>query len=195
MEQNRPRGREKHMTGSGKEVRRRGDGLGTGPVGSGGSAPQGGNHGSGGGSTRASGKRSPLTIILALLVLLGGGGGGLTALYASVLDERFRRICIAGYVNSFKTSILRMWHCPDNYVPDILNTGDIADFACALAPRVLVTESGKKDPLFPIDGTLPAIEKIRRVYSLLGAENNYTADVFDGKHQVHGAQSFTLLSE
>lgn len=129
------------------------------------------------------------------LGIMGISGGGLTALYASVLDERFRRICIAGYVNSFKTSILNMWHCPDNYFPDIICHGDIADFACALAPRILITESGRKDPLFPIDGTLPAIEKIRRVYSLLGAENNYTADVFDGKHQVHGAQSFTLLSE
>ncbi|MBR3954484.1 MAG: hypothetical protein IKJ63_03305 [Clostridia bacterium] len=129
------------------------------------------------------------------LGIMGISGGGLTALYASVLDERFKRICIAGYVNSFKTSILRMWHCPDNYFPDVINTGDIADFACALAPRVLVTESGKQDPLFPIDGTLPAIEKIRRVYALLGAEHNYTADVFNGKHQVHGAQSFKILSE
>ncbi|MBE6813449.1 MAG: hypothetical protein E7523_11300 [Ruminococcaceae bacterium] len=129
------------------------------------------------------------------LGIMGISGGGLTALYASVLDERFKRICIAGYVNSFKTSILNMWHCPDNYFPDVINTGDIADFACALAPRVLITESGKKDPLFPLDGTLPAIEKIRRVYSLLGAEHNYTADVFDGKHQVHGTQSFRILSE
>lgn len=129
------------------------------------------------------------------LGIMGISGGGLTALYAAVLDERFRRICISGYVNSFKTSIFRRWHCPDNYFPDVLNTGDIADFACALAPRALITENGKKDPLFPPDGTIPATEKIRRVYSLLGAEYNYTADIFEGKHQVHGALSFQILSE
>ena len=33
MEQNRPRGREKNVSGPGKTVRKRGDGLGTGPVG------------------------------------------------------------------------------------------------------------------------------------------------------------------
>lgn len=33
MENNRPRGREKHVTGPGKTVQKRGDGLGTGPVG------------------------------------------------------------------------------------------------------------------------------------------------------------------
>lgn len=129
------------------------------------------------------------------LGIMGISGGGLTALYAAVPDERFKRICISGYVNSFKTSILNMRHCPDNYFPDILRHGDIADFACALAPRTLVTESGKKDPLFPLHGTLPAIDKIRRVYSLFEAENKYTADIFNGKHQVHGNLSFEILSE
>ncbi len=129
------------------------------------------------------------------LGIMGISGGGLTALYASVLDERFKRICISGYVNSFKTSILYRWHCPDNYFPDIIRHGDIADFACALAPRTLITENGKRDPLFPLNGTLPATEKIRRVYSLLGAESNYTTDIFDGKHQVHGTLSLQILSE
>ncbi len=129
------------------------------------------------------------------LGIMGISGGGLTALYAAVSDERFRRICISGYINSFRTSILKVWHCPDNYFPDIIKYGDIADFACTLAPRVLVTESGKKDRLFPIDGSLEAIEKIRRIYSLLDAENNFTADVFDGKHRVNGEKSFSVLSE
>ncbi len=129
------------------------------------------------------------------LGIMGISGGGLTALYAAVLDERFQRICISGYVNSFRTSILSMWHCPDNYFPDIIRYGDIGDFAAALAPRTLVTESGKRDPLFPIEGSLESIEKIRRVYSLLDAENKYTADVFDGKHRVSGAHSFRILSE
>lgn len=129
------------------------------------------------------------------LGIMGISGGGLTALYAAVLDERFRRICISGYVNSFKTSILRVWHCPDNYFPDIIRHGDIADFVCTLAPRRLVTESGKRDPLFPIDGSEEAIQKIRRIYSLLGAENEFTADVFDGKHRVSGSVSFDMLRE
>ena len=33
MENNRPRGREKHVTGPAKTVKKRGEGLGTGPVG------------------------------------------------------------------------------------------------------------------------------------------------------------------
>lgn len=74
----RPRGREKHVTGPAKNVEKRGSGLGTGPVGAG-----RGNQSSGGGSRSSGGGRSGgglMKIILLLAVLLLGGGGGLGAL-------------------------------------------------------------------------------------------------------------------
>ena len=82
---NAPRGREKNYTGQGKSVYKRGDGLGTGPVGNAGGyqgrpGTTGGSTGSGGGN-RAGGRRSPLLlIIIAAVVLLGGGGAGLGGL-------------------------------------------------------------------------------------------------------------------
>ena len=126
---------------------------------------------------------------------MGISGGGLTALYASVLDERIRKIVISGYVNTFRDSILSMWHCPDNYIPDILRAGEIYDFASSLAPRELLIESGRKDKLFPIEASLEAHEKIRKVYALAGAEDKLHIDVFDGKHSVSGRKSFDFLSE
>ena len=78
---NRPQGRQKHVTGSGKSIYKRGSGQGTGPVGSSGGyagrpGTTGGGSASGGGVTRSGGRISPIVIILAVL-LLGGGGGGL----------------------------------------------------------------------------------------------------------------------
>jgi hypothetical protein len=82
---NRPIGREKHVTGEGKSVHRRGAGLGTGPVGSPsgyagrGSGSAGGPQRSGGTPTR--GGRSPLMLVVVLIfLLLGGGGAGLSGL-------------------------------------------------------------------------------------------------------------------
>ncbi len=88
MAGNRPRSREKNVTGGSKGVRRRGSGLGTGPVGGGSSASGGssmssssmssgsyGSSSSGRRVTRAGGGKSPLLIIILLVVLLGGGGG------------------------------------------------------------------------------------------------------------------------
>ena len=84
MAGNRPRGREKNITGAGKEIKRRGSGLGTGPVGASGgySKRPGGTHSnlgggsahSGGNVTRSGGGMSKI-IILLLVALLGGGGG------------------------------------------------------------------------------------------------------------------------
>ncbi len=129
------------------------------------------------------------------LGIMGISGGGLTALYASVLDERIKRIVISGYVNTFRDSIMSRWHCPDNYIPDIMKTGEIYDFASSLAPRKLLIESGRKDKLFPIDASLKAHEKIKSVYKKVNASENLIIDVFDGKHSVNGKKSFDFLAE
>ena len=72
----RPIGRKKNVTEGGTGVHKRGEGLGTGPIGS----PQGYSSQSqgtpgGGGVTRGSGRSPLMFIIIAAIVLLGGGGG------------------------------------------------------------------------------------------------------------------------
>ena len=79
MENNRPRGREKHVTGLARGVQKRGEGLGTGPVGD-----AGGHHArtqQDGGPRNSSGRGGGAKLIVLLLALLLGGGGGLTALF------------------------------------------------------------------------------------------------------------------
>ena len=127
--------------------------------------------------------------------LMGISGGGLTALYASVLDDSIYKTVICGYVNTFKDSIFARWHCPDNYIPHILEAGEIYDFASALAPKELFIESGEKDKLFPIKASEQAHSKIKRVYSLMNAENELQIDIFPGKHAVCGRKSFDWLAE
>ena len=116
-------------------------------------------------------------------------------MYASVLDERFRKIVVSGYVNTFRDSIFARWHCPDNYIPGILEVGEIYDFASSLAPRELLIESGKKDKLFPMEASLKAHENVKRIYSLMGAEDKLHTDVFNGKHSVSGRKSFDFLAK
>ena len=80
MENNRPRSREKNVTGPAKTVQKRGEGLGTGPVGSPGGYSERRQSGSG---TRSAGTRGGggIKLIGLLLVLLLGGGGGLFTLF------------------------------------------------------------------------------------------------------------------
>ncbi|HQC36074.1 MAG TPA: peptidase C11, partial [Bacillota bacterium] len=82
-----PRSRDKKVTGQGKDVYKRGEGLGTGPVGrqDGYSGRRADESGTGGSSNRASGSRSGglLKIVILAAILLLGGGGGLKALLSS----------------------------------------------------------------------------------------------------------------
>lgn len=127
--------------------------------------------------------------------IMGISGGGLVALYTALLDERIEKTVVSGYVNTFGTSVLERWHCTDNYVPGLLGIGDMYDFASALAPRPLLLECGKKDRLFPIDGSLEAIRRISAVYESLGAEDKFTVDIHNGKHEISGELSFSFFGE
>lgn len=95
---NRPFGRQKHVTGQGNHVGRRGEGLGTGPVGNsggyqdrpssgGGGRRKGtffgsGNASSDSGTTRGLGGKGLIAIIVIAVLLLGGGG--ISGLFSSL---------------------------------------------------------------------------------------------------------------
>ncbi len=84
--ENRPRGREKHVTGPGKGVQKQGEGLGTGPVGrQDGYAGRTGGDGSRGSRGNGGGFNPILLIILAVLLLGGGGISGLFGNLGSLL--------------------------------------------------------------------------------------------------------------
>lgn len=126
--------------------------------------------------------------------IMGISGGGLCALYTALLDKRIKKTVVSGYINTFETSILNRWHCPDNYIPGLLTIGEMYDFASALAPRSLVMECGEHDKLFPVEGSRRAIDKISRIYALYGSQDCFTADIFNGKHEVSGKLSYEFLT-
>lgn len=87
MENNRPRGRERNVTGPGKTVQKRGKGLDTGPVGNAGGYRERGQKQPSGTRSSGAGNGGKLQLIILLVVLLLGGGGGLSALYIGQSDN------------------------------------------------------------------------------------------------------------
>ena len=84
---NRPTGRKRNVTGAGKDVCKRGEGLGFGPVGNGRSASRGsGGGGGGGGPVRSGGSGGPgvIGVIILAAILLLGGGGTLSGLFGNI---------------------------------------------------------------------------------------------------------------
>lgn len=125
--------------------------------------------------------------------IMGISGGGLVALYTSLIEDRIEKAVVSGYINTFGKSVLSVWHCPDNYIPGLLEIGDMYDFASALAPKKLLMECGRKDRLFPVQASETAIMRIKEVYERLGAADCFVCDIHSGRHQVSGRLSFDFF--
>lgn len=127
--------------------------------------------------------------------MMGISGGGATTLFTAALDDRIRVVVISGYLNTFRSSILAVDHCIDNYVPGILRYGEMHDVAALIAPRPLLVESGSKDPIFPVEAAKYAYEQVRKAYALLEAEDRLDADFFEGRHEISGRKSYEFMAK
>ncbi len=104
---NRPRGREKNITGQGTGGYRRGSGTGSGPVGSGGYEGRPGTSQPpyGGGGTRASGGKGKIIGIIVAIAAVLIGGGGISGVVSTLLNGGGGGTDIGGIVNPSNANI------------------------------------------------------------------------------------------
>jgi len=126
---------------------------------------------------------------------MGISGGGMHTFFSTCLDPRIKACVISGYFCSWFDSILSMHHCICNFVPGILNLGDLPDLAGLLAPRPVLIEAGARDGIFPIDAVRRDVKKLRSIYRLWNAADRVELDEFEGRHQISGARAYQFLKE
>jgi hypothetical protein len=130
---------------------------------------------------------------------IGLSGGGLQTLYLAALDDRVACAVISGYFYGVDDSLLEMsGNCDCNYVPHLWEVADMGDIAALVAPRPLLIESARQDPLNGprgIDNVLEQYAVTERAYRLTGAAHRLKHDVFDGGHMWHGMASLDWLDQ
>ena len=124
---------------------------------------------------------------------LGASGGGTTSLLTAACDQRVKAAVVSAYFNTFRDSIVSISHCPDNYVPGMLQDMEMYDLSGLVAPRALFVESGRNDRIFPIAGFERAVAKAREIYRAFGTPDRFGAETHDGAHEVHLAGAFDFL--
>ena len=140
MDKKRPQGRETFTTGHSTGVHKRGDGLNTGPVGSGSNFSSGGSGGSGGGKrSSGGGKGGLLPIIIAAIIALGGGGGLLGNFLGGSSDS--------GDVGYYDT---------DSYNNDY-NSSYSGSYQTAPAQSSQQSQSGQSGNIFTQNGTQSSV--------------------------------------
>lgn len=129
-----------------------------------------------------------------VLGCVGFSGGASLTLYTAALDLRISSVVISGGFNTFQDSIMTIRHCMCNTIPHILNYADMGDIAGLIAPRPLLLEAGRDDPIFPIAGFERAYETLRPIYEASGASDRLATHVFEGGHRWDGEQTAAWLS-
>ena len=115
---------------------------------------------------------------------IGWSMGGALAMYLSALDKRVKVVGISSYFGTYRDTFMRRRQSTDNYLPGILNFGEMADVACLIAPRPLWLEHGEGDPEFPQDAFMEGIEALKKCYK--GREERLTWQLIPGGHRFEG---------
>lgn len=125
--------------------------------------------------------------------IAGISGGGLIAALVSILEPELKATVLMGYPNTYKDSIMSIYHCICNYIPGMLQLGEMPELLGTVAPRALFLESGANDPIFPLAGFEAAVEALQTKYASLNASDQFSFAVFPGVHEIGGLQSFEWL--
>jgi dienelactone hydrolase len=130
---------------------------------------------------------------------IGLSGGGLQTLYLAALDERIACAVISGYFYGVADSLLYLSaNCDCNYIPGLWEAADMGDVAALIAPRPLLFESARQDPLNGprgIDNVLEQYAITEAAYRLLDVPERLAIDVFDGGHAWHGTVAMGWLDQ
>ncbi|MFF2091262.1 dienelactone hydrolase family protein [Paenibacillus sp. NPDC058174] len=126
--------------------------------------------------------------------VMGLSGGAFVAYLAGALDERLKAVVLSGYTNTYEDSyFFTKQHCLCDYIPGIVELGDMPDLIGLIAPRSLYLEVGRTDHLFPVEGASKAADTLRQHYERLGAADRFKLDIFEGGHEISGLRSFDWL--
>jgi dienelactone hydrolase len=124
------------------------------------------------------------------IACVGLSWGGTHTIYTTALDPRIRVAVVSGYFSSFRDMLIDRSCCPCQYVPNILTVADLADVVGLIAPRPLLIENGVEDPLYTTSVVEAEYAKLQRLYSVAGAADRVTLDLFPGAHRWNGARAY-----
>lgn len=126
---------------------------------------------------------------------MGISGGGMHTFFSAAIDSRIKASVVSGYFCDWRQSILSIYHCSCNFVPGLLNLGELSDLAGLIAPRPLMIEHGTRDPIFPIASVKATVAKAKRAWKVFGAADDFDTDYFEGRHRINGEPAYAFLAK
>ena len=115
----------------------------------------------------------------------GTSGGGTLSSYLFALDERIHAAAPACYLTTFRRNFLNELPTDSEQIPPGLwgDGGEMADFIIARAPAPALLLEVEND-FFDVRGTAESLAEAKKIYSLLGKEDNCSMFVGPGSHML-----------
>ena len=114
----------------------------------------------------------------------GRSGGGAYSWWIAALDERIKAAAPTAGITTLRNHVVDgcvEGHCDCMFMVNTYRW-DYDKVAALVAPRALCIVNTDKDSIFPIDGVFKIYQSTRRIYKLLGAEQNIGLQVAEGPH-------------
>lgn len=116
--------------------------------------------------------------------ITGRSGGGAYSWWVAALDERIKAAAPTAGITTLRNHVVDgcvEGHCDCMFMVNTYRW-DYDKVAALVAPRALCICNTDKDKIFPIDGVFKIYQSTRRIYKLLGAEQNIGLQFSEGPH-------------
>jgi dienelactone hydrolase len=117
---------------------------------------------------------------------MGNSLGGTLAIYSAATHEGIGFAVASSCVSSFRESIFRIYHCPDLYIPKMLQYLEFGDIIGLAAPKPMLLVHGLNDQIFPITGFRSAYRQSKKIYAAANAKNQLKVVLGLGAHRFYG---------
>jgi hypothetical protein len=121
------------------------------------------------------------------IIVTGQSGGGTATIFAGAVEPRITISAPACAFCTMSGSIGTIIHCECNYLPGIMELGEMSDVAGLTAPRCFYPICGQKDEIFPINEARKAFAEVKQIYRKAGAEQNCEMYEGSGGHRFYKA--------
>lgn len=125
--------------------------------------------------------------------VMGDSGGGNISVFSAALLPRITFAMPASYFCTFKDSIMKIRHCADNYIPNLIRYAEMADILGLFAPKPVVVVSGRDDPIFPVQATRQAFRQLKQIYRACGLEGRCHLVIGDGGHRFFAQNAWPVM--
>ncbi|MFQ6036282.1 MAG: alpha/beta hydrolase [Sedimentisphaerales bacterium] len=115
---------------------------------------------------------------------MGNSYGGRTTMWLTIFDERIKACVPSGCMNIFRERSLKLSSCAIQYLPGLLQYGDVGELFSLIAPRPMQLQAGEGDSLITASDRDQIKQVVEKAYCLLRAEKNFEYVLHSRGHEL-----------